>query len=1050
MDVGIRILGPVELRQGEHVHAPGSPKERLLLAALALDVGRPISLDTLVDRLWEDACPTKPRASLHVYATRVRQRLAAAGRSGQLVQEAHCYRLDADPGQVDWHRYQHLTAQARSLADRGEDDAALTTLQEAEELWRGEPLAGLGGLWPEHVRAMLGDKRLAVQLSRFTVALRQGRFAEVLPDAAALWEEHPGDEALAEQLMVAAYGSGRQADALRVYDTVRRHLQEQLGTDPGEALTRMQRFVLRGRPVRELFPPREHLAPDASPESRLPTATHPVEPDVAAPRTLPSHAELVGRQEELASILRAAAASARATAGADVTSAAPSGAVIALHAISGMAGVGKSLLALHAARRLGSLYPDGQIHLDLRGHAPGQAPLTPQAALTALLRVLGVATSAVPDGLDALVALWRTLLSTRRAVIVLDDAFDAEQLRPLLPGPSPSLVLITSRRRLTGLPGLLPLRLDVLPPEDGASLFRRLAGEHCTTKAHEVAEIVRICGHLPLGIELAARRLASRPSWTTGHLLRRLTHGHGRLREIRDGRHELVRVFEVSYQTLTREEQTVFRSLGMQLAPDFDLFTTATLANLDLERVERALESLQDAHLIQEPTPERYTLHDLLGDYARTLVAVELSLTEQESATRRLINFYLHATNAADRLIYPRRMRPPSFGLPAAPGRTPAWESVSAARRWLAAERSGLVAAERYCRTHGRLHDAALLAGALAGFLDEEGYAAEAERMHESAARHWRTANEPKAEISALVNLGSALSHRGQYERALAVTAQALHVARNIENVALEAEVLHLRGVLHWNMGRLQEALAIQSETRALRVASGDLWQIARSENNLGITRLYLGHYEEADRNLRSALAGFRASDDPQEEAHVLNNLSELRLRTGDRASSREFLAAALNILNVSGTPSERAMAQVNMANSMNSPEDLPAMLDMYRDSLAAFRRCGDRRNASITLHEMGRAFHAAGRFREAAEHQLRALDLARSIGAGHEEAQAQHALGLAEHRLGDTASAARRLKAAIRTAERNGAMEEAARARESLAAMGHESGAAAQPEQRV
>ncbi|MFE0062908.1 BTAD domain-containing putative transcriptional regulator, partial [Streptomyces sp. NPDC059003] len=671
MDLGIRVLGPVELRRDGRGDALGSAKERLVLAALALDAGRPVSLDTLIRRLWDDAPPAKPRASVHAYAARLRRRLRAADGDGGalLVQQAHTYTLAVRPEQVDCHRFHDLAHHARALTDSGDDAQALELLREAEALWRGEPLAGLPGLWAEHVRAGLEEKLLAARLTRFGIELRRGRFAELVPEVGALLDQYPSDETLACQLMTAAYGCGRQTDALRVYDTVRRHLREHLGTDPGEALSRLHRLVLNGAPVHELVP--------------LP------EPAVAAPRTLPSHPELVGREDELASLLRAAGAPEPGTPGA------PRGAVIALQAISGMAGVGKSLLALHAARHLGPRFPDGAIHLDLRAHSPGQLPLTPEAALTALLRVLGVPAGALPDSLDELVGLWRTLLSARRAVIVLDDAAGPEQLRPLLPGASPSLVIITSRRRITGLPGVRPLLLDVLPPDDAVTLFRRLAGPERTERAGDVADIVRLCGYLPLGVELAAGRLASRPAWTTGTLLHRLTHGHGRLAEIRDGCREIALAFEVSYMTLTTEERTVFRRLGLQLGPDFEPFATAALADLPVARTERVLESLLDAHLIQEPKPERYTFHDLLGEYARTLSLSEDPADERQSAILRLIDFYVVAADAADRLVYPRHARP-DLPRPARAAAAPPWPGAAAARGWLVAERAGLIAAERH------------------------------------------------------------------------------------------------------------------------------------------------------------------------------------------------------------------------------------------------------------------------------------------------------------------------------------------------------------------
>ncbi|MGA4846012.1 AfsR/SARP family transcriptional regulator [Streptomyces sp. G5(2025)] len=289
MEIGIRVLGNVALEYDGRIDLLGSAKERLVLAALALDAGRPVSLDSLIHRLWDDSPPAKPRAGLHTYAARIRRRLRESAGDGLLVQRAHTYLLDVRPEQVDCHRFEQLAARSRALtdgADAANDNAALALLREAAGLWHGEPLAGLGGPWAESIRESLAQKRLAAQLTRIGAELRLGHYAELVPDIAALLERHPDDETLAAQLMTATYGCGRQAEALHVYESVRRRLRERLGTDPGETLTRLHRLVLNGAPTHQLLPRHE--------------------PAATAPHTLPRHAELVGRQAELAAITRAA------------------------------------------------------------------------------------------------------------------------------------------------------------------------------------------------------------------------------------------------------------------------------------------------------------------------------------------------------------------------------------------------------------------------------------------------------------------------------------------------------------------------------------------------------------------------------------------------------------------------------------------------------------------------------------------------------------------------------------------------------------------------
>ncbi|OMI40123.1 AfsR/SARP family transcriptional regulator [Streptomyces sparsogenes] len=1012
MDFEISILGPVELRTEGRPDPLGSAKIALMLAALALDVGKPVALDTLIEQLWDGDPPGKPRASLHSCAAKIRRRLPQADAPGSpslLVQRAHTYTLAVDPEAVDWHRFNRLVAQARSLADSGDDAQALALLRQAEGLWRGEPLAGLGGLWAENVRATLLEGRLAATLTRIAIEFRRGCFAELVGELSALVARYPTDETLIRHLMVAGYGSGRQADALRTYDLARRRLKEELGADPGEALSRAHRLILNRAPVSELLT--DH-APNATATSTG-AAT-------AAPNNLPGHAELVGRHEEMGTLQ------------AVLQAPEDGGAVIALQTITGMGGVGKSLLALHAARRLAKRFPAGQLYIDLQAHSAGRHPLTPEAALTTLLRLLGVPATAVPHDLDELTSLWRTMLASRRAVIVLDDAAGPEQVRPLLPGSSSSLIIITSRRRLAGLPGVRPLFLDVLPTDDATALFRRLVGPERSQDANDVANIARLCGHLPLALELAAGRMVSRPSWTTSHLIQRLSRAHGRLNEIRDVYTDIARVFEMSYNTLTAEQQTVFRLLGLHLAPEFGPHSAAALTGLPLEETERIIESLLDAHLLSEPAPDRYRFHDLLGEYALTLTVAEDTEEDRDRAVQRLIDFHLNAAAQADRMIYPRRARL-DLHLAPSPCPLPTWPDAQDAKRWLTAERTALVAAERHARTHHHPAQAAQFAHVLAGFLDAEGYWAEAQRMHDHAATHWRTTNNPRAEARALIDLSATLAHSARYPQAVDCARRALTLAQNLHDPTAEAEAVHLLGVLHWHLGRLDEALTFQREALEIRSRSGDQWQVARSQNNLGITLLHLASHLSAKDSFEAALKGFREVGDHREESHVLNNMSDLFLSTGDRESARQALENSLRISTATGSRSDQAVAQCNLANILNLPEDLEAALDLYRQALFSFRQLGDRRNESIALNSIGSAFHAAGRDHEAAVHHRSALALAKSIGAALEETQALRCLGLTELRLGDLQSASDHLEAALDLARRLRFPEEQRRALDTL-----------------
>ncbi|MGY0058555.1 AfsR/SARP family transcriptional regulator [Streptomyces sp. LZ34] len=1016
MDFEISILGPVELRAEGRRDPLGSAKIALMLAALALEAGKPVALDTLIDHLWDGDPPGKPRASLHSCAAKIRRRLPppdGPGSPSLLIQRAHTYTLDVDPDTVDWHRFGRLAAQARSLSDSGDDAQALALLQQAEALWRGEPLAGLGGLWAENARATLAEGRLAATLTRIGIEFRRGRFVDLVGELSALVARHPTDETLIRHLMVASYSSGRQADALRTYDLARRRLSEELGADPGEALTHTHRLILNRAPVSELLTGHTPTA----------TATATAAATVAtAPNNLPGHGELVGREEEMRTLQAA------------LQSPTGGGAVIALQTITGMGGVGKSLLALHAARRLARRFPDGSLHLDLQAHAAGQRPLTPQAALTSLLRYLGVPATAIPHDLDELTSLWRTMLTSRRAVIILDDAADPEQVRPLLPGSSSSLIIITSRRRLVGLPGVRPLFLDVLPTDDAAALFRRLVGPERSQDANDVANLVRLCGQLPLAIELAAGRMISRPTWTTAHLIQRLSRGHGRLSEFRDVYTDIARAFEMSYNTLTTDQQTVFRLLGLHLGPEFGPHSAAALTGLPLEETERIIESLLDAHLLQEPAPDRYRFHDLLGEYALTLAATEDTEEEREQAIQRLIDFHLNASAQADRMIYPRRARL-DLHLAPSPCPLPAWPDAQDAKHWLTAERTALVAAERHARTHHHPTQAAQFAHVLAGFLDAEGYWAEAQRMHEHAAAHWRTSGDTRAEARALIDLSAVHSHAGRYGQADEAGQRALELARATGDTEGEEEALNSLGTLQWHLGKLEGALAVHEELLELRRRTNDSWKVARSQMMVGITLLYLGRHAESLDAFQNALSAFQTLSDRRGESITLNNLAELYLHTDDVDSARSALEKSLEISRAIGSRSDQAKIMATLGSTLNSsPEKVDSALDLQRDALFTFRRLGDRRSECATLAGIGEALHTAGRLHEAAAHYTSSLELARTIGAALEEARALRSLGTVERRLGHDRSAADHLNASITLARRLHAVEEEARACDALA----------------
>ncbi|MFH9352109.1 BTAD domain-containing putative transcriptional regulator [Kitasatospora sp. NPDC017646] len=1000
-----------------------SDKRRQLLAALALEVGRPLSHTSLAYRLWDEEPPPSALTSLYSHVSHLRALLRRAARTGgtqnpgeapTIDTRSHTYTLRADPQLIDWWRYLDLVQQAGLLAENGQDHQARTVLGRAEELWGGEPLAGLPGTWARNTRATMADQRFATTLQRIEIDLRIGRHHELIPELTALREDRPTDERLAGHLMTALHAAGRQADALAVYPAVVRLLRARLAAEPGEALTRLHRRMLNGEPL-----------PGTRGRVELAPAAVPAEADGPAPSGTPGRHRLIGRRDDLRRVLPD---SGRGPSDAR-------GGVVTVSAILGMPGVGKTTLALHAADLMREHFPDGYVYLNLRAHVGNQPPLTPEAAGALLLRRLGVPATTIPLDADEVFALCEEALSTRRAVIVLDDASNTAQIRPLLPPAPSALIIVTSRQRLAELPCARPVFLDVLPVDDAVALFTTVVGPDRSADRDRVVEIVDRCGLLPLAIQLAASRLKARPSWTLDHLARRLSR-KGRLAEIRSGSESIARAFEVSYQYLPSGQRSAFRLLGLYPGPDFGVHAAAALLGLAIDETDRVLEALLNCHLIQEIAPERYQLHDLLREFA---AALGVEAKQRESAVGRLLHFSLRAADRADRLLYPRRSRtqlPTDHQFDYLDDLLGDIEinSPETSRTWLETEHAGLIALTTHAHRVGLAETGAWLAHVLAGHLDAEAYWSEAQDMHRAAATHWRSRANDRQEARALIDLGATLANASRYESASEALDRALALARGMGDPDATADALSLLGRLRWDQSRIPESLAIQKEVLAIRVEQGDQLNVARCLANIGILHRSTGDTEAALASYDEALPIARKFSDRVLEFRILNNLGDLHLSAGRNAAAREVFERLLKIGDGLMPQLELSVARTNLAATLTIPDELEYALSLFRSALATFREVGSVRYEADSLNDLGATLSTVGRHEEARDQHAAALQLARSIGAAREEAAALCGLGRCEAALGDPASATAHLRAAIHLAEQVDNAEEAARARSALA----------------
>jgi DNA-binding SARP family transcriptional activator len=587
------VLGPVRARRGDEPLATGSPQQRALLAALLLREGRTATAAELIDALWGEESPSQALAAVRTYASRLRKVLDP----GVLVSESGGYAVRGlGEGSLDLAVAQEWAAEAEKAKATGALGRARELLNRALGLWDGEALAGVPGPYAEAQRVRLEEWRLGLLESRLDMDLEQGCHAEAVSELTALTAAYPLRERLRELLMLALYRSGRQAEALAVYADTRRLLAEELGVDPRAGLRELQQRILQADP--DLAEP---SAPQTEPSA---AAVRPAQ----LPATVP---DFTGRSSFVAELSKVLAG-----ASGDGGDSGDGGRVMAVSALAGIGGVGKTTLAVHVAHQARPAFPDGQLYVDLQG--AGSRSAEPETVLGAFLRALGTADSAIPDTLEERAALYRSMLDGRRVLVLLDNAKDAAQVRPLLPGTEGCAALVTSRVRMVDLAGAHLVDLDVMSPEEALALFTKIVGEERVASERKAAlDVVAACGFLPLAIRIAASRLAARRTWTVSVLAAKLADERRRLDELQAGDLAVKATFELGYGQLEPAQARAFRLLGLADGPDMSLAAAAAVLDLPPEETEDLLESLVDTSLLESAAPGRYRFHDLVRLYAR-------------------------------------------------------------------------------------------------------------------------------------------------------------------------------------------------------------------------------------------------------------------------------------------------------------------------------------------------------------------------------------------------------------------------------------------------
>jgi DNA-binding SARP family transcriptional activator/tetratricopeptide (TPR) repeat protein len=1019
------LLGHLEVRCKEVPIPVPLGKQRALLAILLIRAGQTIPAEELAELMWAPASPpTTAAVTVRNYVKRLRQALGPAGRD-RIATKPGGYLIRVEPGELDSVAFEQALAAAQSAMREASWLQAAFHAAAALDLWRGEPLSDVNLPVLAAVEVpRLTELRMQAQELRIEADLRLARHAGVAAELQELAVTAPLREHVHALLMLALYRCGRRAEALAAYQNARSILVEELGIEPGPDLRALHRQILTDDPAL--------AAPSAA--AGDPKVTGALE---AAPRQLPAAVGCFsGRDAELATLT-----------GLLTAKPADGASAVLISAIGGTAGVGKSALAIKWAHQVAGEFPDGQLHVNLRGYDPGQ-PLAPGEALGGLLAALGVPGQQIPAEEAGRAAAYRSVLAGRRVLIVLDNARDPEQVRPRLPGTPGCLVLVTSRDTLAGLvarDGARRLLLDVLPLSDAMALLRALIGPRVDAEPEAAARLADLCCYLPLALRVAAELAAARPVLTLAALVGELD-GQRRLDALEAGGDPSTAVravFSWSCRYLSPGAARAFRLAALHPGADFDSRAVAALTGSNHPAACRALAELTRACLLGRTGEDRYAMHDLLRAYAAELAAAQDPATGRREALTRLLDYYLHTARRAAGILFPAEAPAPAD----APGGASAAAVTDehAARTWLNAERENLTAVAAYASEHdwpghavglsaalfrhldgGSLADALVIHGAAARGATQAGDRAaeagavnniggvylrlgrnwEAEQHFQRALRLSRETGDALGEIRALLNLGLIYLRTGAYPNATSNCQQALELSRATSDQIREARALLHLGLIAIRQGRYQQAAAGLVQAAEASRAVGDVAFLAVSLTHLSDVEVRQGRYRQARRHLEEARTTARQIGHAMAEADVTASLGFADLREGRDQEAGQHLQQAHAATHDAGVSDAEAQV-LCWLGELDLRLGRPAQaVGRYQQALTIYRRITEPSGEAEARNGLGEAALAQGEPEEARAHHQAALAIARKIGGPEQQARAHERLGNLSAAAGDAAGA--------------------------------------------
>ncbi|WP_219471289.1 AfsR/SARP family transcriptional regulator [Nonomuraea rhizosphaerae] len=941
MGVRFAVLGPVQVMAGDRELTGLAPRHRAVLAYLLLHARTVLSADQLSDAVWGVTPPDTARSQIQAAITAIRRVLREEGAAQSLVTRAGGYMIE--PEWLDLDEFTARMAAAQQEKETAQD--AVRQVRDALALWRGQPLADVHADYVESLRGRLEQRRLAAIERLADLELSLGRHEDLIDELSAHVAAHPLRERLSGQLMLALHRSGRQADALSAGRAFREALVEQQGLDPGRAFVAIEQAILRDDPELQVQPQEEAVR---EPERRANFVPYDI-PDFA------------GRTVELERIAGLQPGTTILT-------------------IDGMAGIGKSALAIHAAHRLAERYPDGQLFVDLQAHTAGHEPVEAGAALETLSRQLGVPAERIPASLAARAALWRAELAERRVVIVLDNATDTDHVRPLLPGASDSLVLITSRRRLIDLDGARALSMDVLPVRDGERLFASIVGERAQAEPDAVLDVLQLCGFLPLAVRIAAARLHHRPRWTVGYLAGRLRDERRRLAELSTSDRGVAAAFTLSYQHLDAERQRMFRLLGVHPGRDIDAHAAGALAGIPADDAETLLEDLLDAHVLAQHEPGRYTFHDLLREHARATASAEEGDDVRHEALTRLFDHYRATAAAAIDVMFPfgKLRRPP---VPDTDLEIMTFRGEVEACAWLEVERANLVAVGTHAADGDWPAHAGQLAAILHPYLDGQARHADAITLHTKALEAARRRGDRAAEGRALLDLAWVYWRQGRYEESYETCRPALDLCREIGDRLGESRAHNTLGNVCLRQHDYERADHHLEQAVRLSREIGNRVGEAHTLSSLGISHDRQGRYPQALDHHRRALELHRQLGSRNGEARVLDLLGQVYQRHGQHEQARDHHRQALELYRELGCRSDEAAPLNGLGEVGRVAGDPDQAVTHHGDALAIALELGNRPEEARAHEGLAYVHREGGRLELARDHAKRARDLYTDLG---------------------------------------------------------------------